>query len=86
MASDDGDNKPPTPETVGDKASVSQASTSQLPTAEDRSELLDKARSFLTSPQVRHDDPSATRRFLAEKGLNNLEIEQLMREMVGSLG
>ncbi|KAH9927260.1 uncharacterized protein B0H18DRAFT_1003752 [Fomitopsis serialis] len=46
----------------------------------DRTDLLDKARAFLSSPQVRHDDYTAKRRFLAEKGLDNAEISILLQE------
>ncbi|KAI9056505.1 hypothetical protein FKP32DRAFT_1763211 [Trametes sanguinea] len=48
---------------------------------EDRSELLQRARAFLTSPQVRHEDAAAKRRFLAEKGLTEVEIEGLLHEV-----
>ncbi|KAH9833750.1 uncharacterized protein C8Q71DRAFT_725515 [Rhodofomes roseus] len=47
----------------------------------DRVELLHKARAFLNSPQVRHEDFSAKRRFLADKGLNDEQIERLLTEM-----
>ena len=53
-----------------------------VPAAEDRSELLQRARSFLTSPQVLHEDLAAKRRFLLEKGLDDAEVESLLREMV----
>lgn len=53
--------------------------------AANRVELLDKARAFLRSPQVMHEDVLAKRRFLAEKGLNDAEIEQLMVELVSVL-
>ncbi|THH03309.1 hypothetical protein EW145_g6359 [Phellinidium pouzarii] len=43
--------------------------------------LLDRARVFLTSPHIVHEPPESKRRFLAEKGLNNEEIESLMREL-----
>lgn len=45
---------------------------------EDRSELLAKARSFLASPQVQHQDINAKRAFLVEKGLNDAEIADLI--------
>ncbi|KAI5119764.1 hypothetical protein M0805_004096 [Coniferiporia weirii] len=48
---------------------------------EDRRALLDHARVFLTSPHVVHEHPAAKRRFLAEKGLHDAEIETLMREL-----
>ncbi len=48
----------------------------------DRASLVDRARAFLRSPQIRNEDPSAKRRFLEEKGMNPSEIEMLMREQV----
>ncbi|KAI0660809.1 hypothetical protein C8Q70DRAFT_912648 [Cubamyces menziesii] len=50
-------------------------------TADDRSELLQRARAFLNSPQVRHEDISAKRQFLVEKGLREAEIETLLHEL-----
>ena len=62
----------------------SSSSVVPVPMFEDRGLLLDRARAFLTSPQIRHEEPAAKRRFLAEKGLNEVEIEGLMRELVRS--
>ena len=62
----------------------SSSSVVSAPVFEDRGLLLDRARAFLTSPQIRHEEPAAKRRFLAEKGLNEVEIEGLMRELVRS--
>lgn len=47
-----------------------------------RTELLRKARAFLGSPQVRHEDDIAKRRFLTEKGLTDVEIDRLLQEIV----
>ena len=52
------------------------------PPPTDRTELIQRARAFLTSPQVRHEDAVAKRRFLAEKGLTDAEIEGLLLEVV----
>jgi hypothetical protein len=49
---------------------------------QDRSELLTRARSFLTSPQVQNQNASAKYTFLAEKGLNDDEIKSLLRTLV----
>jgi hypothetical protein len=49
---------------------------------QDRSELLTRARSFLTSPQVQNQDAFAKYTFLAEKGLNDDEIKSLLRTLV----
>lgn len=48
----------------------------------ERQELIDKARAFLVSPQVRNEDIPAKRRFLAEKGLTDVEIDRLIQELV----
>ena len=65
-------------------STISSSSVVFAPMFEDRGLLLDRARAFLTSPQIRHEEPAAKRRFLAEKGLNEVEIEGLMRELVRS--
>jgi hypothetical protein len=49
---------------------------------ESRAGLIERARSFLTSPQIRHEDFFAKRRFLAEKGLSDAEIAGLLQELV----
>ena len=55
----------------------------QTPAAhQDRSELLTRARLFLTSPQVQNQDTFAKYTFLAEKGLNDDEIKSLLRTLV----
>ncbi|KAH9850768.1 hypothetical protein C2E23DRAFT_887106 [Lenzites betulinus] len=51
------------------------------PTPEDRTDLLERARAFLSSPQVRHEDLISKRRFLVEKGLTEGEIEGLLHEV-----
>jgi len=55
-------------------------SASSLSTSSDRSSLVERARAFLGSPQIRNEDPSAKRKFLEEKGMNPSEIEMLMRQ------
>ena len=62
--------------------SSSSSSTPTPVVAPNRSELLDRARHFLSSPQVIHQDHESKRRFLAEKGLVDGEIQLLLREMV----
>ncbi|KAJ7228365.1 hypothetical protein GGX14DRAFT_538652 [Mycena pura] len=49
--------------------------------SEDRTDLLAKARAFLHQPQVQREDLASKRRFLADKGLNEVEVEGLLREM-----
>ena len=56
-------------------------STTPGPTGDDRSTLLSKARSFLSSPQIVHQDAQAKRTFLKEKGLDDVEVESLLREV-----
>ena len=57
----------------------------QVPTSvvspADRAELLTRARTFLSSPQVQLQDSDAKRVFLAEKGLTPSEVDQLLREL-----
>lgn len=62
--------------------STPQAAEPTANTVTDRTDLLEKARAFLTSPQVRYEDNAAKRRFLAEKGLNGAEIDGLLQELV----
>ncbi|KAJ7811135.1 hypothetical protein B0H14DRAFT_3150870 [Mycena olivaceomarginata] len=69
---------PNAPENV---AVADTSSVSQPPAPEDRAELLTKARAFLHQPQIQREDGLSKRRFLAEKGLNDAEIEGLMREL-----
>ncbi|KAI0005157.1 hypothetical protein BJV74DRAFT_881044 [Russula compacta] len=64
-----------------DKPQLSSSSSSPTPIP-NRSELLDRARHFLSSPQVIHQDHESKRRFLAEKGLADGEIQLLLREML----
>ena len=59
--------------------------TSQPSQPEDRSELLERARTFLRSPQVVHEDAFAKRKFLAQKGLNDGEVETLIQELVSDI-
>ncbi|KIJ20368.1 hypothetical protein PAXINDRAFT_108374 [Paxillus involutus ATCC 200175] len=69
---------PPTP-----TEPVPEAAPANVPT--DRTELLARARAFLTSPQIRLQDSDAKRVFLAEKGLAVNEIDQLLRELVRNM-
>ena len=59
-----------------------QASLVPTTPVSNRSELLDRARLFLNSPQVIHQGHESKRRFLTEKGLTDGEIQLLLREMV----
>ena len=76
----------PPPTTSSEHASSSSSSSSSLLPAPapipDRAELLERARHFLSSPQVTHQDYESKRRFLAEKGLEDGEIQLLLNEMV----
>ncbi|KAG6903422.1 hypothetical protein C0995_005445 [Termitomyces sp. Mi166 len=47
----------------------------------DRSDLLSRARGFLQSPQIMQQGVMAKRQFLLDKGLNENEIEGLLREV-----
>ena len=61
------------------------ASSSSPTTTPHRSELLDRARHFLSSPQVIYQGHESKRRFLSEKGLSDGEVQLLLREMVRAL-
>ena len=73
--------KPLSTDTPPPNSSSELASSSPPPTP-DRSELLVRARDFLSSPQVIDQDHESKRRFLTEKGLTDGEIQLLLREMV----
>lgn len=80
MPSDTKDPQPAPGALVATSQSVQEVSPAVAPA--DRAELLTRARTFLTSPQVRLQDSDAKRTFLAEKGLTPSEIDQLLRELV----
>lgn len=55
--------------------------TPSSPPSINREELMSRARSFLHSPQIQHEDANSKHRFLAEKGLTDSEIDVLLREL-----
>ncbi|KAK7060408.1 hypothetical protein VNI00_001173 [Paramarasmius palmivorus] len=57
------------------------AATSSVPVVNSREELLSRARSFLRAPQIQSQDLFAKRKFLVDKGLDEAEIELLLREL-----
>ncbi|KAG1755459.1 hypothetical protein EDB19DRAFT_1901676 [Suillus lakei] len=59
----------PTPETKPDQPPVN------------RSELIARARTFLSSPHIRSQDDTSKHAFLVEKGLTQDEIDSLLREI-----
>ena len=69
------------PQVIPTPPSSATTPTTPGPTVEDRSTLLSKARSFLASPQIVHQDAQAKRTFLKEKGLDDVEVESLLREV-----
>ena len=76
-------NTPPQPaEQPAQAPAISEPPVLQPSAPEDRSELLDRARMFLRSPQVVHEDAFSKRKFLVQKGLNDPEIETLLQELV----
>lgn len=80
---DDSPKEHPTGEPAGQVQSEPPAETSQpVQEVSDRAELLARARTFISSPQVRLQDSDAKWTFLAEKGLTPSEIDQLLRESV----
>lgn len=48
----------------------------------DRASLVEKGRAFLTSGNVRNEDIAAKKRLLAEKGLNEGEVDMLVQQLV----
>ena len=86
MADDSPPEQPPSPQESSSEASPGPAppqTTVPSPAiGTDRTELLHRARTFLTSPQVQHEDVASKRRFLVEKGLTGAEIEGLLYEVV----
>jgi Pex14 N-terminal domain len=61
------------------------ASAKDVPSAPgttDRGELIAQAHAFLVSPQIQYQDVAAKRVFLKDKGLNDIEIDGLLREHV----
>ncbi|KAI6003650.1 hypothetical protein EDD15DRAFT_2191731 [Pisolithus albus] len=50
-------------------------------TSFDRTELLSRARTFLSAPEIRSQDSDAKAAFLSEKGLTRSEIDHLLREL-----
>lgn len=48
----------------------------------DRSELIARARTFLSTPHIRSQDDTSKHAFLVEKGLTQDEIYSLLREIV----
>ena len=63
-------------------SSGSQSGDSSPPSADEHTTLVDKARAFLASPQVRGQDVLAKHKFLEEKGLNGKDIDMLLQELV----
>lgn len=52
------------------------------PALTDRSQLLDRASTFLAAPEIRSQDSPEKRAFLADKGLTDGEIDILLRKLV----
>ncbi|EIM88599.1 uncharacterized protein STEHIDRAFT_167855 [Stereum hirsutum FP-91666 SS1] len=53
--------------------------------ADNRAVLIERARGFLSSPQIRYEGVAAKRHFLADKGLSDAEIADLIRETAPSV-
>jgi len=72
------ESKPPSPAPSQGGESVNPPTT----TGDDRAALLERARTFLTSPQVRAQNAAEQRAFLREKGLDEKEVTQVLAEVV----
>ncbi|KAH9948389.1 hypothetical protein B0H21DRAFT_707808 [Amylocystis lapponica] len=77
MADDASVQEPQPPQTPSSPSDATASTESTV----NREELLEKARAFLHSPQVQHEDAIAKRRFLTEKGLSQVEIDGLLQEL-----
>ncbi|KAI9447889.1 hypothetical protein H4582DRAFT_1896987 [Lactarius indigo] len=80
-----GRSQPPSTSATQHNPPPEHASSLPMSPVLDRSELLDRARHFLGSPQVVHQDHESKRRFLTDKGLTDGEIQLLLREMPSQL-
>ncbi|KAJ7752788.1 hypothetical protein DFH07DRAFT_519100 [Mycena maculata] len=69
------------PEVPVENAESTPSSSLPSPEPENRADLLAKARAFLQQPQIQREDAASKRRFLVEKGLNETEVQGLMREL-----
>ncbi len=84
------ENEPPDAPPAAESSSTSradspestQATTSAAGENANRAEIIARARTFLTSPQIQNQDLFSKRKFLLEKGLHEPEIELLLRELV----
>lgn len=75
---------PSSDEPVTSETSTPTPDTTTPSQVEDRAALIEKAKQFLVSPQIRHEDLAAKRRFLAEKGLTDQEIVGLLQQLVNN--
>ena len=73
---------PPTNVPSSQQSKPAPPVSTPLTIAQDRTELLARARVFLNSPQILDQDAAIKRKFLSEKGLSEAEIERLLREPV----
>ncbi|KZP20165.1 hypothetical protein FIBSPDRAFT_919935 [Athelia psychrophila] len=64
-----------------DQPDVSTPAPATTDHPESRAALIERAKLFLVSPQIRHEDLAAKRRFLVEKGLSDDEIGGLLQEL-----
>ncbi|KAG7449418.1 uncharacterized protein BT62DRAFT_964598 [Guyanagaster necrorhizus] len=55
--------------------------TPAMSSVDERAQLVSRARSFLRSPSTQQQDIFSKRKFLLDKGLNEVEIEGLLREL-----
>ncbi|KAE9410006.1 hypothetical protein BT96DRAFT_1077514 [Gymnopus androsaceus JB14] len=74
-----------TPPTTSESSPEPSQPTTSSAEGGTRSELISRARIFLSSPQIQNQDIFAKRKFLLEKGLNETETELLLRELVSAV-
>ncbi|KAI6137755.1 hypothetical protein BKA82DRAFT_3553619 [Pisolithus tinctorius] len=64
-----------------DAQPIQPQTTSATSAPSDRIELVSRARTFLSAPEIRSQDLDAKATFLSEKGLTSNEINRLLREL-----
>ncbi|KAI6047519.1 hypothetical protein EDC04DRAFT_630739 [Pisolithus marmoratus] len=64
-----------------DDAQPVQRATSSTSASSNRTELISRARTFLSAPEIRSQHLDAKAAFLSEKGLTSHEIDHLLREL-----
>ncbi|KAF7975120.1 hypothetical protein HWV62_10413 [Athelia sp. TMB] len=73
--------QPSNPPAQSDASTSAAGETAVVANPESRAALIERAKMFLLSPQIRHENLLAKRRFLVEKGLSEAEIDGLLQQL-----